>query len=94
MVEKTLHKARRVERNELMQHAIRQALFGQCGGSDRALRHQYYEMLRAEPFDQRDDRQHLADTCAVYPNERTDRAGDARLTEPFRHAFGMFLAAL
>jgi hypothetical protein len=30
----------------------------------------------------------------MYPNERTGRAGDARLTEPFRHAFGMFLAAL
>jgi len=94
MIEETLYEARSVEWNELMQHAIRQALFCERGGGHRSRCHEHGETLCTEPFDKRHSCEHLADACGMNPNKRALRALEARLAEPLRHALGMFLAAL
>ena len=94
MLKEAAHETRRVERHELMQHTIGQPLFGERSGGYGSGRHQHREMLGAQPLDQRYGREHLADTCAMDPDQRTFRSRHAGLPEPFTQPFGMFLAAL
>ena len=93
MVEEAPHEARRVERNELVQGAVRQPLLGERRRRDRARRDQHGEILRAHPLDQRHHGEHFADAGAVHPDQRALRTRQARLAAALGQALGMFLAA-
>ena len=94
MGEETLDEARRVERDELMKRAFRQALLGERRRGDGAGGHQHSEVLRAQSLDQRHHREHFADAGAVHPDQRTGRPCQTRLAATFGNAFGVLLAAL
>ena len=93
MIEEALHEARRIERNELMQHALRQPLFGDRRGSDRARGDENHEILQPQPFDQRHRGKHFADACAMNPNQRARRPPQARFPAALRKSLGMLFAA-
>ena len=85
--------ARRVERDELVDHVGRQALVGEPRRRDGAGGDQHIEIARPDALDQRDDGEHLADACAMRPDQRSGRAGDPRFAAPLGQALRMLLAA-
>ncbi len=93
MVEEAPHEARRIERNELVQRAVRQALLGERGGAHRAGGDENGKILRAQLLDQRHRGEHLADARAVHPDERTFRTFEGGFAAPFGEPLGMLLAA-
>ena len=76
MGEKAAHEAGRVERRELVEGAGRQAPLQQPRRGDGAGRHQRAAAALGQPFDQRQQRQRLADAGAVQPDQRARRARD------------------
>ena len=94
MIEEAADIARRVERDELVQHARRQAMLGQRRRRHRARGDEDGKFLRADAFDQRHRRQHFADACRVHPDQRTVRTRLRRLTAALRKPGRMLLAAL
>src|SRR5580658_8194088 len=94
MVEKTPDVTRCIERNELMQHARRQAVLGERRRRDGARGDEHREPLRANALDQRNDGEHFTDACAMYPDERTVRARLAGLAAALGKPGRMFLAAI
>ena len=94
MVEESPYETRRIERNELVQGAVRQALFGQRRGRHRARGDQHGEILRPQPFDERHRGEHFADAGAMHPNQRTMGTLQGRFAAAFGQTLGMFLAAI
>ena len=94
MIEKAADITRRVERDELVQHARRQAVLGQRRRRHRARRDQDGKALGADALDQRQHRQHLADAGRVHPDQRTVRARLRRLPAALGEPRRMLLAAL
>ena len=94
IVEEALDEARRIERHELMDDGFRQPLLRDAGRADGPGRAENRELLFAEAFDQRDHGEHLADTRAVDPDQRTSRPRDAALAVALGHSCRMLLAAL
>ena len=94
VVEEARGKARRIERNVLMDDAGRQPLARELGGGHRAGGEQDVEFLGDDALDQRDDRGDLADAGAVDPDQRAVRARRARLAAPLGQPRRIFLAAL
>ena len=88
MIEEAADETRRVERDELVQHAGGQALLGERRRGHRAGGDEHCEILAAKALDQRNDRQHFADAGAVDPDQRTGRTRQRRfavtLAEPRR----------
>ena len=93
MIEKPADKSRRIERNELVHGARRQALLGECRRGDGAGGDEHGEILRADALDERNDGEHFADAGAVQPNQRASRPRQACFTVALSEASGMFLAA-
>ena len=94
MIEEAPHETRRVERHELVDHALRQALLGEIGRGDGARGAQHLEVLLADALDQRDHRQQFADAGAVHPDQRARRTRDLALAVALAQARRMLLAAL
>ena len=93
MIEEAPHETRRIERNELMDGAVRQPLFGKRRRRHGARRHQHGEILRAQPLDQRHHGEHFTDRRAVHPDQRSLWTRQARFTAALGEPLGMLLAA-
>ena len=91
MGEEAPHEPRRVERRELMQRARRQALRQQPRRGDGAGGHQREATAAGKSFDQRHQRQGLADAGAVQPDQRPLRAGEAGDAAPLLDPHRIFL---
>src|SRR5258708_24149172 len=83
MVDEALDEAWRVENHELVDYALGQALFSEIGRGDGARRAQHGELPFADAFDQRNDREQLADARAVDPHQRPGGAGDLAFAVAF-----------
>ena len=93
MVEETRDELRRIERDELVHGACRQALLGERRRGDGAGGDEHGEILRADALDERDDGQQLAHAGAMHPNQGAARARQARFAAALGKAGGVFLAA-
>ena len=94
VIEKTRDIARRIVRDVLMNDVRRKTLGDDRRRSDRAGGQQDTDIERAQLLDQRRGRQHLADACAVNPDQRPVRPDILAQAAPFADARGIFLALL
>ena len=93
VIEKSADKSRRVERNELMHRARRQALLGERRRGDGAGSDQHGEIHRPDALNERNDRQHFADAGAVQPDQRAIGTRYAGHAVTFAKPRRIFLAA-
>src|SRR5262245_56645525 len=94
MIEKTADEAGNIERDELVNHAAAEPLFGKTARGDGACCDQHANAARPDPVDQRQDACKFADACAVQPHERTFWPRKTALTPSLGQALSVFLAAL
>ncbi len=87
------HEARCVERDELMDHVVRQPVLHDFRGRDGARRHEHLHALLAKLSDQREDRDQFADARAMQPDQRTVGTLEGRLAVPLDQPLLDFLAA-
>ena len=94
VIEEGGHRARRIDRRELVDDTGRQAAGHELGRGQGARGDEYGQVrpLAANPFDHGQERQGLADTDAVQPDQITGGPGDGGQAQPFVDADGVFLA--
>jgi len=94
MIEETAHEPGNIKRNELMDHSVVEALFGEPARGDSACCYQHAYAPRTDSIDQRQDACKLSDAGAVQPDKRTFRPGNATFAPALRQTLSVFLAAL